>query len=230
MKYSGQAAKYSGQAAWLALFLVWGGCASALPPAPAHVAGEEPGDPEQLYADIKKILKDIKTEKSAQKREAMAVQAVKLGQRCDQAAPGHPLCDYGLALALGTQARERPATAHDGLPLMAKRLQHAAEKDPVLDHAGPERVLGLLQVRAPGWPTGPGDPESGLENARKAASREPDYAPNWLALAEAADVNGDAKVRRDAAKNAVALAERAAQAGDPDAASWRSDAQKLLQK
>jgi hypothetical protein len=209
---------------------LWSGCASALPPAPTQVPGQKPDDPDKLYADIRKILREMKSEKSADHRESMATQAVKLGQRCDQADPGNPLCDYGLALALGAQARERPSTAHDGLPIMAERLEKAAATDPELDHAGPERVLGLLLSRAPGWPNGPGDPASGLENARRAATRDPGYAPNWLAVAEAADVTGDAKARHEAAENAVALADKAAHQGDPDAADWRRDAQQFLDK
>ena len=219
---------YHGAAALV--LALWAGCASALPPEPPRVSAQQPDDADKLYADIRKVLRELKSEKSAQRREALAVEAVKLGQRCDRASPGNPLCDYGLALALGAQARERPATAHDGLPLMAKRLEKAAANDPELDHAGPERVLGLLQARAPGWPTGPGDPESALENARKATTRDPGYAPNWLALAEAADVAGDAKARREAAQNAVSLADKAARQGEPDAASWHHDAQRFLEK
>jgi hypothetical protein len=211
------------------------GCASALKPLDAQVAGPSapgaaPQDPASFLASIRALLRQIDAEQSSGKRETLASQAVVLGQRCDQQARGDPHCDYGLALALGVQARERPATAHDGLPLMAERLQRAAARDPGLDHSGPERVLGFLLVRAPGWPTGPGDPESGLEVARKAAARDPGYAPNWLAVAEASDVTGDAAARLEAAQKALALADQAAQSGEPDAAAWQRDAKKLLAK
>jgi hypothetical protein len=197
-----------GRAAWPLIWLLWA-CAPALSPLPtntAGVAGQKPDDAATLYASIRKVLRELNGEPSAERREDLAVEAVKLGQRCDQAAPGNALCDYGLALALGAQARERPATARDGLPIMAERLQKAAASDPALDHAGPERVLGLVLVREPG------------------------YAPNWLAVAEAADVMGDARARREAAQTAVALAKKAESAGEPDAATWQRDAQQLLGK
>lgn len=204
------------------------GCASALHPVStkAVAAGSQQGA-ESLYASIRKLLRDINTEPSASRREAMAVEAVTQGQLCENAFPGSAFCDYGLALALGVQAREKPSTAHDGLPIMAEHLQRAAASDPALDHAGPERVLGLLLVRAPGWPAGPGDPETGLEIARKAAAREPGYAPNWLAVAEAANATGDSKTRREAAQTAADLAEKARKAGEPDAQIWLRDAKEL---
>jgi hypothetical protein len=208
-------------------------CASALQPLPPRAASdsqEPPEDAASIYARLRKLLRDLNADPSAGRREAMSVEAVTLGQRCDQSAPGSAMCDYGLALALGAQARERPSTAHDGLPLMVERLQRAAAHEPALDHAGPERVLGLVLVRAPGWPTGPGDPETGLATAQKAAARDPAYAPNWLAVAEAADAMGDAEARHAAAQTATELAAQAAQAGDPDAASWQRDADKLLNK
>lgn len=207
------------------------GCASALKPVSSKVVtGAAQGDPSALYAGIRKQLRDIDAEPSAERREAMAVEAVQLGQRCEQAAPGNPWCAYGLALALGVQAREKPSTARDGLSHMVKRLERVAQTDPSLDRAGPERVLAFVLARSPGWPTGPGDPEAAVESARKATHRDAAYAPNWLALAEAADAIGDAQARRDAAKKALTLADVAARSGEADAAAWQRDANKFLQK
>jgi hypothetical protein len=220
-------------AATLLSCLLLAGCRSALQPLHTSAvpeAGQAADDAPSLYASLRKRLREIKTEPSAERRDAMSSEAVGLGQRCDQVAPEDPLCDYGLALALGVQAKERPATAHDGLALMVERLQRAAARDPALDHAGPERVLGLLLVHAPGWPTGPGDPETGLAFARKAAARDPGYAPNWLAVAEAADALGDTDARKAAAQSARGLSEQAARAGEPDASAWQRDAEKLLAK
>jgi hypothetical protein len=224
MKRGANARRAMGSLFWLS------GCASALHPIASNVSGSKPADPAVLYADLRTLLREINAEPAADRRELLSVQAVELAQRCDQEAPGNPLCDYGLGLALGVQAREKTATAHDGLALMAKHLERAAAGDPSLDHAGPERVLGLLLVRAPGWPTGPGDPEAGLQTAQKAAQRAPDYAPNWLAVAEAADATGDAEARKQAALAASRLADAAKAAGEPDAADWQKDAQKWLSK
>ncbi len=212
---------------------VLAGCASALQPLPATKgagAGQRAEDADMLYAALRKLLREIEAEPSAKAREAMATDAVRLGQRCELAAPDRAQCDYGLGLALGVQARELPSTARDGLSLMVQHLQRAATLQPGLDHAGPERVLGLVLVRAPAWPTGPGDAEKGLEITRKAAVREPEYAPNWLAVAEAADATGHSKARKEAARTAAELADKAAQAGAPDAKAWQRAAKEMLSK
>lgn len=209
-----------------------GGCSSAR-------RSVEPGETDRgrpsirvqaLYRQIRGVLRELAAEPSAKKRAALAREAVELGRRCDRRAPGDPRCDYGLALALGVQAREAPSTAFDSLPVIVELLQRAAAADPFLDHAGPERVLALLLVRAPGWPAGPGDPETGLETARRATERVPGYAPNWLVLAEAAGAMGEIDERRRAAEKARTLADEAAGAGEEDAAGWKREAEVLLER
>jgi hypothetical protein len=160
-------------------------------------------------------------------RAAEASSAVDAAQWCDRRAPGHPACDYVLAIALGLQARERHATATEGLKLMVERLRRAAAKAPDLDAAGPERVLALVLLRAPAWPLGPGDAEAGLVEARKAVGRFPDHPPNQLTLAEALAANGAAAEARAAAERGLALA-RARVGRDPDAPGWASDGERLL--
>jgi hypothetical protein len=111
---------------------------------------------------------------------------------------------------------------------MVEALERAIAKDPSYEHAGPHRVLALVLIRAPGWPLGPGDADSGLEHARAAVGLAPDYAPNVLALAEAlADVRERAGAK-DAYEKAKALAEAAKAAGDPDAAEWVAEAERAL--
>ena len=53
--------------------------------------------------------------------------AVVVGQLCEENAPAAPACDYWLAAALGLQARERSATAKDGLPRMTDLLRRIAQ-------------------------------------------------------------------------------------------------------
>ncbi|HSN13662.1 MAG TPA: hypothetical protein VLT61_03465 [Anaeromyxobacteraceae bacterium] len=179
-------------------------------------------------AEVHALARRIEAEPSASRREAMAEQAVAAGQRCERAMPGAPACEYALAIALGVQARERPTTVHEGLAQMAARLRRVATADPRLDRAGPDRVLALLLLRAPGWPLGPGDPEEGLAAARRAVALYPDHAPNQLALAEALRANGDGDAAHAAARRALALADAAVATGDADAAGWRRDARRLL--
>jgi hypothetical protein len=158
--------------------------------------------------------------------DAVAV-AVDAGQRCEARAPFAPPCEYGLALALGLEVRERPSTMRDGLARMIEHLLRAAAGDPRLDRAGPDRVLALVLVRAPGWPLGPGDPDAGLAAARKAVELFPDHPPNQLALAEALGATGSADDARAAADRGLALARAAA--GEPDAPDWIRDGERLVQ-
>jgi hypothetical protein len=166
-------------------------------------------------------------EPGADARAALATSAVEAGQWCLRRAPDRAACDYALALALGVQAREKRTTAKDGLKLMVEHLRRAAAADPALDEAGPDRILAILLVRAPGWPLGPGDPEEGLAAARRAVDRFPGYPPNRLALADALAATGAVAAARAEAAKAVALARTGAAAADPDAPEWIRDGERL---
>lgn len=210
----------------LALALL-AGCAPALRgPGPADAAGE--ADPAALLTEVQATIRRAEGEPDARARQALAARAVESGETCSARSPGDPRCDYALALALGVQARERPAAAIPSLKLMLERLRRAAAADPALDLAGPERVMALVLLRAPGWPIGPGDPESGLAEARRAAARFPDHPPNQLALAEALLATGARDQARAAARRALDLARARAATGDPDAPGWAAEAERLL--
>jgi tetratricopeptide (TPR) repeat protein len=161
-------------------------------------------------------------------REDAAGRAVDAARWCAQAAPADAACDYWLGAALGVQARERRTTALDALPRIEAAFRRAAERDPLLDQAGPHRALALLYLRAPGWPTGPGDPDRGLEEARKAVELRPDHPPNRLALAEALLAAGDKKEAMEVYRQARDAAAAASAAGDLDAAEWLDVAEKAL--
>lgn len=167
-------------------------------------------------------------EDDARVREADARSAVQVAQWCGRRRPDEPACDYWLAIAVGVQARELRQTAEDGLKTMVAALTRAIGKDPAYDHAGPHRVLALVLVRAPGWPLGPGDPETGLEHAQRAVALSPDHAPNVLALAEALSDTKDRAGSRTAYLKARRLAAAARDAGDPDAAEWIAEADRAL--
>jgi tetratricopeptide (TPR) repeat protein len=168
----------------------------------------------------------VEHESDAAERERLVTVAIEAAQWCGRRAPGSAACDYALAQALGQQARERPSTSRDGLDRMVKALERAAVADPALDQGGPDRVLTLVHLRAPGWPLGPGDAEAGLACAQKAVATAPDYPPNQLALAEALARNGRAREARATYDRALALAREREAAGDPDAAEWVADAER----
>ena len=164
------------------------------------------------------------------RRKELAVEGVQIGQWCRRIHPSVPECTYRLALAVGQQARERTSTATDGLDVMVKLLEEVIAEAPELDFAGGQRVLALVLVRAPGWPTGPGDPEYALEFAETAVKAFPDYPPNQLVLGEALGDND----RRDEAKRAlergVELARASLAVGDPEASDWITRAEEALKK
>lgn len=166
----------------------------------------------------------VEREPDRQRREELAVEGVQIGQWCVRLHPSVAECGYRLALAVGQQARERPSTAVDGLDVMVELLDEVVAAAPELDFAGGDRVLALVFLRAPGWPAGPGDPETGLAHARVAVDAFPDYPPNQLVLAEALLENGRVEASRQAFQRATELATAARDAGVPDAADWLVEA------
>jgi len=91
---------------------------------------------------------------------------------------------YVHALNLGLYVRARGMMAVGRLSELVARLRLAGQQ-PALDEGGPLRVLGLLYVKAPGWPVGPGDLEAALELLRQAVRDFPDHPLNHLYLAYA---------------------------------------------
>ena len=217
-----------------AVLAVGAGCASrqqapgAGPPAGLEATGAAP-DAAALAGRARAAVRRLEQETDGQARKALVAEAVDAGRGCERVAPGTAGCDYALALALGVEAREHPSGALQRLPEMVRLLRSADGQEPRLDAAGPSRVLALLLLRAPGWPLGPGDPEAALDAARRAVELAPDHAPNQLALAEALRAAGDEAGAVGAAQRGVELARLAAAAGDPDAAGWRRDGERLLE-
>ncbi len=171
----------------------------------------------------------IEHEDGAGRREDLAVEGVHVAQLCERAFPAAPMCRYNLALAVGQQARERHSTATDGLDVMVEILEQLVVEVPELDSAGPNRVLALVLLRAPGWPTGPGDPEYGLDNAIAAVDLFPDHPPNQLVLGEALLENGRVAEGRRAFEIAVEQAERLDAAHHPEAGEWRAEGIEALE-
>lgn len=162
----------------------------------------------------------VEQESDRDRRAELATAGVQLCQWCVERAPERIDCDYRLALALGQQARERPATATDALPRIVVLLEKVIATAPALDEAGGHRVLALVLLRAPAWPLGPGDPERGLTQALAAVAVAPDHPPNLLALSEAYLANGEPDEARRLAIQAQRLAEESLAGGDPDASVW----------
>lgn len=185
------------------------GCAPALRPLPDGPAPAREALLEAVKAAVEKTL---------------PTPAVDEAHRCVAAYPDDAACAYWLAVSLGLQARERPATAPDGIRKMLEAVDRAEALDPRVEHAGPARLRALVLLRAPGWPAGPGDPEAGLDEARRAVDLDPDYPPNLLALAEALAKNDDPRGSEEAARRALA----AIRGDEPEAESWRRESESRL--
>lgn len=157
---------------------------------------------------------------AADRRQAAAT-AVHAAQWCRRIAPPDPACDYWLGAALGLQARERRSTGLSALPEIEAAFKKAAAAAPELEQGGPDRALAQFYLQAPGWPSGPGDPELGLVHARRAVDLRPDFPPNLIFLGDALAANGDKAESEAAYRRALELAEALLEAGDqPDAPEW----------
>src|SRR5262245_31454047 len=190
-------------------------------------------DPAGREALVKAIaawvwLTDHEPESAA--RTDASARAVQAAQWCGRRWPDDAACDYWLGAALGVQARERPSTGLSALPEIEAAFKRAAARAPLMEEAGPDRALAILYLRAPGWPTGPGDPDRGLEHARRAAELKPDHPPNQTALGEALAATGDAEGSRAAYGRALALARGVHGAGEPEAREWIEEATRDLAK
>ncbi len=163
-------------------------------------------------------------------REDLATMAVHAGQWCLESSPGEPACRYRLAIAVGVQARERPGTGADAMPVMIELLEAARAAEPGLDHGGPDRVLALLYLRAPGWPAGPGDPDLGCEHAATATGIDPEFPPNHLVLGEALAAVDRTDEAQEAYQTALELAGAQQEFGGRDALEWREQAEIALSR
>jgi len=161
-----------------------------------------------------------------QARKDKATEAVQTARWCQRREPANPDCHYWLAIAVGVQANQRRATASDGLRIMERALRTAIAEHEHLDYAGPRRVLSQMLVRAPGWPTGPGDDDEGLEQAQRAVELYPEYPPNLLALAEAYAKLDAAAASRETYRRMMERALEWQRRGHPDADEWIDRAKK----
>lgn len=163
-----------------------------------------------------------------QARIQWADEASAYAEACLAKAPQAAGCLYGRGLALGLQARAHPTSAGASLKEMLDALSKADAADPNYDQAGPSRVRALVLLRAPGWPLGPGDADSGLSAARRAVELRPQYPPNLLALGEALAKTDDANGAREAYTRARDAAQALPASEDRD--GWLREADHGLRR
>jgi tetratricopeptide (TPR) repeat protein len=119
-------------------------------------------------------------------RETLAAEGVRLAEEALAlgAAPDAAV-HYYLAANLGLAVRDRMTLAVQNLPRLESEMKRAVELNPGLDEGGPLRLLGMLYLKAPPWPTGIGDPDKALELLRQAAEQYPNHPLNHLFYAQA---------------------------------------------
>ena len=119
-------------------------------------------------------------------RENLAAEGVRFAETAlALGADGDAAVHYYLAANLGLVVRGHAALAADSLPRLEAEIKRSAALDPGLDDGGPLRLLGMLYLKAPPWPTGIGDGDKALQLLRQAAERYPRHPLNHLFYAEA---------------------------------------------
>ena len=137
----------------------------------------------------------------------------------------NPITSYWFAICLGQILRERGMS---GLSLLSEEIKalKTAQEEPSIDLGGPSRVLGMLYLKAPGWPAGPGDHDAALELLSEVASQYPSHPLNHIFYGEALLATGDKKTAAQHFAKGKDLA-REELWGDI-AHSWQQQAQEQL--
>ncbi len=210
------------------MILAVAACATAPPAVTPKTMRPRPSSVAELAAAIEMDAQRSDHENDSKIRRDLATEASADAEACMALEPQAAACLYGRAVAFGLNARAHPTRANEYLTSMLDALNRAESADPNYDEAGPARVRALVLIRAPGWPLGPGDAESGLAAARRAVTLRPDYPPNQLALAEALAKTGDS----GGALQIYTRARDAAQAlpASPDRDEWLHEADQGLQR
>ena len=96
----------------------------------------------------------------------------------------NPEACYYFALNQGLIVRIKGLFALNKLPEIVDALKIAQKADS-LEAGGPLRVLGMLYLKAPAWPTGIGDLDKSLEILQQAVTKYPTHPQNFMFYAEA---------------------------------------------
>ncbi len=124
---------------------------------------------------------------TAEAREALAQEGIIACRSITNGHSGtnHPAANYYLALNLGQLARTKTLGALRLVEEMEMQFHLAIAGNPRLDQAGPDRCLGLLYSRAPGWPASIGNRSKARKHLSKAVQIAPGFPENHLFWMEA---------------------------------------------
>jgi len=119
-------------------------------------------------------------------KEALANEGVSLAEQAlAQGGGSDGAVHYYLAANLGLAIHDHPLQAADNLSRLEQELQKAMQISPALDGGGPLRLLGMLYLKAPPWPTGIGDGDKALDLLKQATEKYPAHPLNHLFYAQA---------------------------------------------
>lgn len=129
-------------------------------------------------------------------RDALASEGVRFADRAlAQGGAKDGAVHYYLAANLGLALHDHPVQAAENLNRLDQALQQALSLSRGVDQGGPLRVLGMLYLKAPPWPSGMGDGDKALELLKASVTEFPSHPLNHVFYARAlleVDENGKA--------------------------------------
>jgi hypothetical protein len=153
----------------------------------------------------------------AERGRTWVVDCANLAEKAAKIDPGNAQFQYSLALNIGLEL-EHASIANASLILQSfmNTLEKVIELDSTIDEGGALRILGALYLKAPPWPTGPGDLDKALDLLERAVAEHPEHPLNHLFMAEA-------QLEDENPEEAHASVELASSLLDPDKYFWRAD-------
>lgn len=157
-----------------------------------------------------------------EERKALANEGIAVCRALTISAPTVPEGHYYLAMNLGQLARTKWLEALGIVKDLERGLKLASGMNPRLDHAGPDRCLGLLYRDAPGWPVSVGSKSKGRTHLLRAVELAPDFPENHLVLVETWVMWKEKKILQRDLDTLAALLPKARKqfAGEDWAAMW----------
>jgi hypothetical protein len=143
-------------------------------------------------------------------REKLAAEGVRFAEEAQSLGAGDDgQVHYYLAANLGLAVREHMTLAVENLGRLESEMKRAVALSPDVDDGGPLRLLGMLYLKAPPWPSGIGDGDKALELLKQSVDRHPRHPLNHLFYAQAIwEVEGDSatgRVKQEIAAGKLAL-------------------------
>jgi hypothetical protein len=198
----------------MAMGLLLSACASVPEPPPQPVLPEQgrdrllededillwsPCEPEQLErwsaaaeTDAKAALKAahcylvfIREGDQGPRELAHARAGRQLAEAAGRLMPKNGTAHYLAAYLTGLEAERDQLHGLELVPIIEREALAASKLRPDIDQGGPDRMLGDLYLKAPGFPVSIGDPNKAVFHYRRAIEYGPDFYPNRLGVVEA---------------------------------------------